>query len=130
MSTDEGDTVLDPFLGTGTTAIAAKRLGRHYVGFELDEVYATIAHDKVEQQVSDSRVGDVWVSVYLDEIITLRDQDWEMLQPKFHSPESPQAIDYTRIVLKSKIPPTPTVIQQETDREVQLRFAESREKYQ
>ena len=130
MSTDEGDTVLDPFLGTGTTAIAAKRLGRHYVGLELDEVYATIARDKVEQQVSNSRVGDVWVSVHLDEIVTIRDQDWEALQPEFHRPESPKAIDYTKIVLKSKISPAPTVSQQETHQEAQLRFAENREKYE
>ena len=86
MSTDEGDTVLDPFLGTGTTAIAAKRLGRHYVGFELDGVYATIAHGKVDQQASSSRVGNVWVSVHLDEIITIRDHDWGALQLEFHSP--------------------------------------------
>lgn len=130
MSTDEGDAVLDPFLGTGTTAIAAKRLGRHYVGLELDEVYATIARDKVEQQVSNSRVGDVWVSVHLDEIVTIRDQDWETLQPEFHSPESPKAIDYTKIVLKSKISPAPTVSQQETHQEAQLRFVENREKYE
>lgn len=121
--------MLDPFLGTGTTAIAAKRLGRHYIGFELDEVYATIAHDKVGQQVSSSQVGDVWVSVHLDEIITIRDQDWEMLQPEFYTPESAKAIDYTKILLKSKILPTPTVSQQETDQEAQLRFAENREKY-
>ena len=130
MSTDEGDTVLDPFLGTGTTAIAAKRLGRHYVGFELDQTYAMIARDKVKQQVSNSRIGNIWASVYLDEIVTLRDQDWEALQPEFRSPESPQAIDHTKIVLKGKISLTPTVSQQETDQEAQLRFAENREKYQ
>ena len=130
MSTDEGDTVLDPFLGTGTTAIAAKRLGRHYVGFELDQTYAMIARDKVKQQVSNSRIGNIWASVYLDEIVTLRDQDWEVLQPEFHSPESLKAIDHTKILLKGKISLTPTVSQQETDQEVQLRFAENREKYQ
>ena len=130
MSTDEGDTVLDPFLGTGTTAIAAKRLGRRYIGFELDQTYATIAHDKVEQQVLDSRIGNIWASVYLDEIVTLRDQDWEALQPEFHSPASPKAIDYTKIVLKGKMSLTPTVSQQETHQESQLRFAENREKYQ
>ena len=128
MSTDEGDTVLDPFLGTGTTAIAAKRLGRHYVGFELDQTYAMIAHDKVEQQVLNSQVGDVWASVYLDEIITLRDQDWGTLQPEFYSPKSPQAIDHTKILLKSKIPLIPTVDQQETHQEAQQRFLENRKK--
>ena len=128
MSTDEGDTVLDPFLGTGTTAIAAKRLGRHYVGFELDQTYAMIAHDKVEQQVLNSQVGDVWTSVYLDEIITLRDQDWEALQPEFHSPESVKAIDHTKILLKSKIPLIPTADQQETHQEAQQRFLENRKK--
>ena len=130
MSTDEGDTVLDPFLGTGTTAIAAKRLGRHYVGFELDEVYATIARDKVKQQVSNSRVGDVWVSVHLDEIITIRDQDWGTLQPEFHTPESAKAIDYTKIVLKNKISSAPMVSHPETHQETQLRFAENRKKYE
>ena len=130
MSTDEGDIVRDPFLGTGTTAIAAKRLGRHYIGFELDQTYAMIARDKVKQQVSNSRVGNIWASVYLDEIVTLRDQDWEALQPEFHSPESPKAIDYTKIVLKGKMSPTPTVSQQEIDQEAQLQFAENREKYE
>ena len=130
MSTDEGDTVLDPFLGTGTTAIAAKRLGRHYIGFELDQTYATIAHDKVKQQVLDSRVGDVWVSVYLDEIITLRDQDWGTLQPEFYSPKSPKAIDHTKILLKTKIPLIPTVNQQETHQEAQSRFLEKRKNNQ
>lgn len=101
MSTDVSDTVLDPFLGTGTTAIAAKRLGRHYIGFELDELYATIAREKVEQQTSTSRVGDVWVSFHLDEIITIRDKDWEALEPSFYIPKSAKAIDYTKISLKN-----------------------------
>ena len=99
MSTDAGDTVLDPFLGTGTTAIAAKRLGRHYIGVELDELYTKIACEKVEQQTSTSRVGDVWVSFHLDEIITIRDKDWEALQPAFYTPKSAKAIDHTKIVL-------------------------------
>ncbi len=102
MSTDAGDIVLDPFLGTGTTAVAAKRLGRHFVGFEIDEVYATIVDAKVKQHASTSRLGGAWVSVYLDEIITIRDRDWQTLQLEFHTPESAKAIDYTKISLKKK----------------------------
>jgi site-specific DNA-methyltransferase (adenine-specific) len=36
MSTDEEDIVLDPFVGTGTTAIAAKKLGRKFIGIDID----------------------------------------------------------------------------------------------
>ena len=40
MSSDPGDTVLDPFVGSGTTLVAASQLGRSGIGFELDEQYA------------------------------------------------------------------------------------------
>ena len=46
-STKVGDTVLDPFFGTGTTGAVAKKLGRHYVGIEQDEAYAAIAKKRI-----------------------------------------------------------------------------------
>lgn len=47
-----GDTVLDPFLGTGTTAIAAAKTGRHSVGFEIDEHYFDMAHKRIANETS------------------------------------------------------------------------------
>ena len=43
LFTDEGDVVLDPFIGSGTTALAASELRRHFVGIELDRDYYRIA---------------------------------------------------------------------------------------
>lgn len=43
----EGDLVLDPFLGSGTTAVAAKKLGRHFLGFEISEEYCRIARERI-----------------------------------------------------------------------------------
>jgi DNA modification methylase len=48
LFTFKGDLVLDPFAGSGTAAIAAKRAGRHYVGYELDPAYAEAARRRVE----------------------------------------------------------------------------------
>ena len=42
-----GDTVLDPFMGAGTTAVVAQRLGREYVGAELNPEYAAIARERI-----------------------------------------------------------------------------------
>ena len=47
--TNEGDTVLDPFMGSGTTALAAKRLNRKFIGIELDKTYYNVAHQRLAQ---------------------------------------------------------------------------------
>jgi modification methylase len=45
-STKPGETVLDPFFGTGTTGAVAKRLGRHFIGIERDSTYAELARQR------------------------------------------------------------------------------------
>ena len=50
LFTKPGDLVLDPFLGSGTTAVAAIRLGRHYLGAELNPRY----HDLARQAISEA----------------------------------------------------------------------------
>ncbi|MBQ1250260.1 MAG: site-specific DNA-methyltransferase, partial [Clostridia bacterium] len=45
--TTEGQTVLDPFAGSGTTCIAAQRLNRHYIGIEINEENFKIANSRL-----------------------------------------------------------------------------------
>lgn len=49
LYTDPGEIVLDPFIGSGTTAVAAVETGRHFIGFELLEKYVKIADDRVRE---------------------------------------------------------------------------------
>lgn len=46
----EGGLVLDPFIGSGTTAVVAKKLGRHYLGIELNPDYIEIAEKRIERE--------------------------------------------------------------------------------
>ena len=50
-STKEGDVVLDPFFGTGTTGAAAKRLGRKYIGIEREEEYVRLAEARLAKVI-------------------------------------------------------------------------------
>ena len=43
------DVVLDPFMGSGTTCVAAKENGRHYVGFDISQEYCQIAEERIAQ---------------------------------------------------------------------------------
>lgn len=47
-----GDTVLDPFMGTGTTIIAAAKTGRNSIGFEIDEHYFDLAEKRISNETS------------------------------------------------------------------------------
>ena len=48
--TDEGDVVLDNCIGSGTTAVAAIRTNRHYVGFEINPDYCGIADRRIAEE--------------------------------------------------------------------------------
>jgi len=103
MSTDENDIVLDPFVGTGTTVISAKRLGRRFIGIDIDETYVNITKNKLSKESPNSKIGDVWVSFYLDEIATIRNIDWVKLARYFLTPENIKEIDFTKIKIKKQI---------------------------
>lgn len=47
----EGGIVLDPFMGAGTTALVARKLGRNYIGFELNQGYIEIAHSRLKKEL-------------------------------------------------------------------------------
>jgi site-specific DNA-methyltransferase (adenine-specific) len=53
-SSNPGDLVLDPFLGSGTTSVVAKKLGRRYVGIEREEGYCCLAERRLELAERDS----------------------------------------------------------------------------
>ena len=48
LGSREGDTVLDPFMGSGTTGVVAKRLGRNFIGIEVDARYYALAKARIE----------------------------------------------------------------------------------
>lgn len=50
LYTYEGDLVLDPFMGSGSTAIAARRSGRHYVGFDTDPAYVELGERRIQSE--------------------------------------------------------------------------------
>lgn len=53
---NEGDIVLDPFMGSGTTGVACHELGRNFIGIELDEGYFKIAEDRIHEYQSQGRL--------------------------------------------------------------------------
>jgi site-specific DNA-methyltransferase (adenine-specific) len=58
LYTFAGDVILDPFMGSGTTAVAALETGRHYVGYETEKDYVKIAKTRLRRR----KTGDVHAS--------------------------------------------------------------------
>ena len=55
-SSNEKDIVFDPFLGSGSTSVCAKKLGRHYVGIEQNEQYCVWVEKRLEMADTDKRI--------------------------------------------------------------------------
>lgn len=60
LSTNPGDLVLDPFLGSGTTALAALELGRRCIGFDISDEYAQLACERVAIAGADLAKVSLW----------------------------------------------------------------------
>lgn len=98
MSTGEGDIILDPFIGTGTTAIAAKKLGRKFIGIDIDPKYVEITNKKIEE-VEPTVINGCYVSNFLDNVITVRDMDWDKIKDAFFIPKDPLELEKGEIYL-------------------------------
>lgn len=74
-----GDVVLDPFMGSGTTAVAAKKLNRHWIGYEIHEEYIRIADARLEKTIPNKLPPPLTLPVFntLDELRT-----WSAQQQK------------------------------------------------
>lgn len=94
-SSREGDFVFDPFLGSGTTAAVATKLGRHFLGIEIDEKFACLAAKRVELAKDDPAIQGYASGVF-----------WERntlnLQPK-----EPAAAEVEELQLALAESPTP-----------------------
>lgn len=62
LYTFEGDIVLDPFIGSGQTAIAAMRTKRHYVGYEINPQYVKLAERRINSFIGDSNLPSLFES--------------------------------------------------------------------
>lgn len=101
MSSDEGDIIFDPFIGTGTTAIAAKKLGRKFIGIDIDPKYVEIANKKLED-VKPMIINGCYVSNFLDKVITIRDKDWDKIKDAFVIPKDSLELEKREIYLMHK----------------------------
>jgi site-specific DNA-methyltransferase (adenine-specific) len=62
LYTYEGDVILDPFMGSGSAAVAAIRSGRHYIGFDTDQGYVDAARRRIDDERERLDAGDSQVS--------------------------------------------------------------------
>jgi len=70
------------------------------IGVDIDETYVNITKSKLSKESSSSKVGNAWVSFYLDKIVTIRDTDWVKLARYFLIPKNIKEIDFTKIKFK------------------------------
>lgn len=86
-STRPGDFVFDPFLGSGTSAVVAKKLGRHFLGIELDETYACLAVKRLKLAETDNTIQGYSGGVFWE-----RNSLLDQLDPKSKSSLSDKTI--------------------------------------
>lgn len=76
-SSNPGDIIFDPFLGSGTSSVVAKKLNRHYLGIEVEEQYCLWAEQRLERATTDTEIQG-----YIDGVFWERNTLSEQVQDK------------------------------------------------
>ena len=58
-SSNENDTILDPFMGTGSCGVASKELNRDFIGIEIDKKYYDIAYERLRNNQEENKWEDL-----------------------------------------------------------------------
>jgi len=75
LSTEENDVIYDPFCGGGSVAIAAKQMGRNYIGSDIDEAYCKVANERYQAAQKVKDVDGSYVSVHLGKVVSIQARD-------------------------------------------------------
>ncbi len=98
----KGETVLDPFMGSGTTSLAARNLGRNSVGYEINPEFIEIAKEKLNIQQTD--ISGTTYHFAKDEIDINIDEEFEKLPYRFVDFQKlDKKIDPKKLLFGSKI---------------------------
>lgn len=76
-SSNPGDVVFDPFLGSGSTSVTAKKLGRHYVGIEASEQYCIWAERRLEMAEENQTIQGYTDGVFWERNTQAVQQSWK-----------------------------------------------------
>ena len=93
LYTFENDLVLDPFMGSGSTLVAAAGLGRRYVGYDTDEAYVALARRRVAEAPTVAAAGDGKSAAKLAEQV-LVDAGFTITGRKHRVPKSGVTVDF------------------------------------
>lgn len=91
-SSRPGDLVLDPFLGSGTTSVVAKKLGRRFIGIEQEEIYCLLAERRLELADAQPAIQG-YSGGYFWERNSLAFQDAQRARPTITTDNQPQLFD-------------------------------------
>jgi len=101
LYTYEKDVVLDPFMGSGTTAVAALRTGRSFVGFETDRSYVAAANKRVKEEKERLPQTKLTATPFRVSLPAIPPTDKEMEFPAAAVREGRQAKEFAKLLLES-----------------------------
>jgi DNA modification methylase len=100
LYTYENDVVLDPFMGSGTTAVAALRTSRHFIGFDTDRSYITRANARITEEKKSRQKSSATAPTRVH-LPAVRTTDEAIDFPTRPAREGIQAKDFARMLLES-----------------------------